>query len=192
MKIFPNCINITTILFFLSFNTILNEDCKFIDEKGKVVYADENHLKDLESEDKKSKCFSFSNSFVQSGKCCYHKINNTCVAENPDNNTNIECPIESTIYNNCGKCGIYEPQDIRDCTEIPLVKGYCCHVKFKNHGASCLRTKILNKDINSTTEQMKKYIEKIDKSAEIEKVTCKGFKLKYSLLLIIINFLLIF
>ena len=108
-----------------------------------------------------------------------------------NNDTNIYCPTKSQIFNNCGKSGIYEPEDTLDCTEISLVKGYCCYVKFKNHGSSCLRTKILNKEKNSITEQIQNYIKEIEPTAEVEKVICKGVNLKSSLLLIII-FLFIF
>ena len=192
MKIFPHCLNIITIIFLLSFTKIFNEECKFLNEKGETILMEKKYLNDSKLEmDKKIKCFSLSNSFVQSGECCYNKINETCVVGNSGNDTNIECPKESVIYNNCGKSGIYEPQNSIDCTEISLVKGYCCYVKFKNHGTSCLRTKILNKEKNSTTEQMKKYIKEINPTAEVEKVICKGANLKYSLLLIII-FLFIF
>ena len=185
MKIFPHYLITTTILFLISFNSILNDDCKFRDETGKTVDFKKDNLNDSKSEEeKKQKCFSFSNSFVQPGKCCYDKIAQTCVAGYPGNET-IDCPKEALIYNNCGKCGIYEPEDPNDCTEISLVKGYCCYVKFKSDGKSCLRTKILNKDVNSTTEQMKNYIGKIKSNAEVEQVICKGFKLEYSLLLII-------
>ena len=192
MKIFPHCLSITTILFFISFHRILNDECKFRDEKGKDIKLNKNHLNDYKSiEEKKLKCFSLSNSFVQSDECCYNKKDQTCVVGNFGNDTNIECPNKSIIYNNCGKCGIYEPYDSTFCTEISLVKGFCCYVKFKNHGSSCLRTKILNKEKNSTTEQMKNYIKEIEPTAEVENVICKGVNLKYSILLIII-FLFIF
>ena len=194
MNIFPHCLNITTILLLISFIKILNEDCKFRDEKGNVFSFKKDHLKDFKSfRDKKLKCFSFSNSFVQTEECCYNNASQTCVIKKSENNndTNIYCPTKSQIFNNCGKSGIYQPEDTHDCTEISLVKGYCCYVKFKNHGSSCLRTNTLNHEKNSITEQMKNYIKKIDITAEVENVICKGYFLKYSLFFIII-FLFIF
>ncbi len=186
MKIFSHSLNITTILFLISFTKILNEECKYINEKGDVVPINMDQFKDFKPEEKRKKCFSFSNSFVQTGKCCYNIKEQTCVVENTESDENIKCPNKSKIYNNCGQSGIYEPEDSKVCTEISLVRGYCCYVKFKNHGSSCLRTKTLNKDKNSTTEQMKNHIKEINSLAEVEKVICKGCNLKYFLLLIII------
>ena len=189
MNIFPHCLNIATILLLISFTKILNDDCKFRDEKGNIVPLIKDNLNEFKTHrDKKIRCFSFSNSFVQTEKCCYNNTSQTCVIQNSenDNDTLVECPNKSQIYNNCGKSGIYEPEDSIDCTEISLVRGYCCYVKFKNHGSSCLRTNILNKEKNSTTEQMKNYIKKIDVTAEVEKVICKGYYLKYSFFFIII------
>ena len=187
MKVFiPNKCILNLILLLLSFDFILNESpCVFKKTKdGAIVYTDdEQYLNGITDEkEKKQMCFSLSHSDSQDEKCCYK--NNECIKYVDE--TDADCPVETQIYNNCGMAGIYQPLTKEICTEISLVQGYCCFVKTKTKGTACIRTKELNKEKNTVTDQMKKYINDNGVNAnEIESVECKGDYFKFYWLLII-------
>ena len=186
-----NIININLIIFFSSINFILNEGCRYIDEKdfqlnnGVNITTDNNYLNNTGgAAEKIQKCFSLSNSFVENNKCCYNNATNSCETEDKSKN-NLICPNDTIISNNCGLSGVYQPNNPSLCTEIPLVKGYCCYVKFKYHGSSCIRTNTLNKIKNSKTSDIIKFSTLNKKEVEIESVICFGNFKKLSYLIFI-------
>ena len=110
------------------------------------------------------------------------------VEETEENNdSNIECPNEkNTLFNNCGLAGIYEPVSAETCKEISLVQGHCCFVKIKSGEKVCVRTKKLNKEKNTVTDEIKSYIGSYGTTFDIESVECNcNFLQFYSLLLMI-------
>ena len=169
--------NLNLLLCLLIFTKVLSAPCSYVENAGEATKTtDANFLKDLSGDEAKQKCFSLSDSDVQDGKCCFD--NNECVTDNTGDTTK-ECPVETNVDNNCGLAGIYQPLTSSTCTDISLVQGYCCFVKLKNNmGTSCIRTKELNKEKNTPTEQMSKYIFSFNHNYEIESVVCKGFNLK--------------
>ena len=86
------------------------------------------------------------------------------------------------ITNNCGMAKWYQPSSKETCTEISLVDGYCCFVKFKNpsHGTSCIRQGEIDEDNkNEITDEMRKAVNRL-RTAEpanvaIKSVQCKGY-----------------
>ena len=167
------CFNLNLLLVLLIFTKVLSAPCSYVENAGEATKTtDANFLKDLSGDEAKQKCFSLSDSDVQDGKCCFD--NNECTIDQTK-----ECPVETKVDNNCGLAGIYQPLTSSTCTDISLVQGYCCFVKLKNNmGTSCIRTKELNKEKNTPTEQMSKYIFSFIQNYEIESVVCKGFNLK--------------
>ena len=187
MKIYSfNFLNISILLFITLFDKIINEGCNFTDSNGNILKTNSSYFNITVNDNRedKEKCFILSNSFVNSGDCCYDVNNKECVLKGNENDI-IECPKRSIINNNCGTSGIYEPKNSFYCTEIPLVNGYCCFVKFKDGSSSCIRTKVINKvNKNSTTEQINKFIQIHKKNVEIDFVICNGINLKFSCFLI--------
>ena len=180
------------LLFLRFFSLIINENisegCNYTNLSNIILRTDKNYLKDVLNEtEAKLKCFSLSNSFVHSGKCCLknNSINERSGYECSNNNYNDICPKDPKILSNCGINGIYQPENSSVCTEISLVKGYCCFVKFEKYGSACIRTKYLEKNKNSITDDIKKFANKQKTDAEIESVICIGYLEKYSYLLII-------
>ena len=114
----------------------------------------------------------------------------------------IVCPAgttgsETVITNNCGMAQWCQPSSKETCTEISLVDGYCCFVKFKDnaHGTACIRQGEIDEDNkNEITDEMKKAVNRLEKSTisgnvEIESVQCKGYYIAFyglSLLLLAI------
>ena len=91
-------------------------------------------------------------------------------------------PNPTKITNNCGMVQWNQPTKKEDCTEISLVDGYCCFVKFKGaNGASCIRQGEIDEDNkNEITDEMKKAVNRLKSSeitgnVEIESVQCKGY-----------------
>ena len=167
------------LILFSLFILVLNEECNNID------------LSNINDDNEKiQKCFSFS--------CCYNETSKNCSEQN---NNQKFCPKQIIINNNCGMAGLYQPINETICTEISLVQGYCCYVKFTDNSTSCLRTKELNKkNKNNPTVQMKNYLklfkEKGNSSLaadfDIKEVICKGNFLKYNLMYFIILIITLF
>ena len=92
----------------------------------------------------------------------------------------------TVITNNCGMVQWYQPTKKEDCTEISLVDGYCCFVKFKGaNGASCIRQGEIDEDNkNEITDEMRKAVNRLKTSGvsgnvEIESVQCKGYYIAF-------------
>ena len=88
------------------------------------------------------------------------------------------------VTNNCGMVKWYQPTKKEDCTEISLVEGYCCFVKFKNtHGTSCIRQGEIDEDNkNEITDEMRKAVNRLKpatENVEIESVQCKGYYIAF-------------
>ena len=95
-------------------------------------------------------------------------------------------PTPTVITNNCGMVQWNQPTKKEDCTEISLVDGYCCYVKFKGgNGASCIRQGEIDEDNkNEITDEMKKAVNRLKTSGvsgnvEIESVQCKGYYIAF-------------
>ena len=88
--------------------------------------------------------------------------------------------------------GIYQPKTAATCTEISLVQGYCCYANFTDGSSACIRTKELNKDKNSATDDMSKYLNKVKDIVKLsneftfDKVQCKGYYLKFYMIFLIL------
>ena len=191
MKYFTPSKFILNLTLLLSFKFILNGPCYFKKTKdGQRLDTDnQNYLNGINNTtEAKQMCFSLSHSEDQTDKCCY--LSSKCVNEHTDD-SNEECPQATNIANNCGMAGVYQPLTKEICTEISLVQGYCCYIKTKSKGTACIRTKELNKDKNTATDQMKQYIQDNNVNPdEIDFVLCKGNYIKYYW--IFINFAVIF
>ena len=144
--------------------------------------TDAKFLSNINSEDgKKQKCFSLSNSDVFQFKCCYDKENKLCIKDPGSASDPIVCPtVTTTIVNNCGMAGIYQPVTAERCTEISLVDGYCCFIKTKSAKTACVKKKEIDEDDkNMITDDIKKYLQENSISeADIDSLKCKGFLLK--------------
>ena len=143
--------------------------------------TDAKFLSNINNEDgKKQKCFSLSFSDVLNEECCYNTANKQCT-KGPKGGT-IVCPEKATtIVNNCGMAGIYQPVTAERCTEISLVDGYCCFLKTKNGETACVKKKEIDEDDkNMITDDIKKYLQENNNFQEsnIESLKCKGFLLK--------------
>ena len=182
---------IFSILFISLFIFILNAPCKYRLDNGTETDSDKsNPLEAItgDENDKKQKCFSLSHSDIFENQCCYE--NNKCF-EKEANTDSANCPQNSIIYNNCGMAGIYQPKTASACTEISLVQGYCCFASFSDDSSACIRTKELNKDKNTATDDMNNYLNKIkakepNKDVTISKVQCKGYNLKFYMIFLIL------
>ena len=139
-------LNLSLILLLISFNKILNESCTSIDTSG------------LSLEEKKLKCFPYSHTDGNNGRCCAAD-GNKCILELDENAANDKCPQKTNVPNNCGMAGIYQPLSSTYCKEISLVQGYCCYTILKNGNNtsySCLRTKELSKNKNQPSKELLK------------------------------------
>ena len=188
----------TIFLIFSLISFSFSKGCKYQQTKdGNEELTDSDYLKgydDEKEEDKKKQaCFSLSFSKVFDQVCCYDKEKNECTDEAGGENDNIICPQETKIPNNCGLAGMYQPETKEACTEIGLVKGYCCYVDFGAYGKACIKTIELNEDKNSMTEMISDYINKYRNENKISltagSVECKGFHLKSVLNLLIVGLL---
>ena len=176
-----NLLFITLLLTLISLCHNDPEKCKYQSDKDdkKGIYVDDAYFNKQDDDKKREQiCHSLSHSPVNKDKCCYDKTLDTCVSETAEvisNTDRYDCPIGTEVHNSCGMAGVYQPFQSSICTEISLVDGYCCFVKSKIDGVnttSCLRTKKINKDKNSETEQIKKYLEHF--GAEFVEMTCNG------------------
>ena len=92
---------------------------------------------------------------------------------------------ETVITNNCGMAQWCQPSSPETCTEISLVDGYCCFVKFKgtSHGTSCIRQGEIDEDNkNEITDEMRKAVNRLKPATvnvEIESVQCKGYYIAF-------------
>ncbi len=197
--------NLFIFLFILSFIKITFEDlCKYKENtNSEAIATNSQYFDNLKEEEQKQKCFSLSHS-NGNNKCCYDASNHACTSMS-DDATDPSCPKDTkVISNNCGMAGIYQPETSEICTEISLVEGYCCYVKDNNSGnTACVRTKELNKNKNSVTDQMLNYIERCRnnylENHSTETITFNGFTvvcneiyLKYFLKYIIFILILLF
>ena len=189
------------ILILLSFKKILNEEegCKYYDENNKEKTTNETYLNEYKGDTAKQACYSLSFFEGTNKKCCYDFTDSSkpqCILKEenyvPASDSKHNCPEKSKIYNNCGMAGIFQPLTSDICTSISLVQGYCCFVKIKSLGTACVRTKELNEDKNTTTNQITDYVKTVNGGAEIESVICKETYLKYfwSLFFFVFIFLL--
>ena len=177
------------LLFILSFKKVLLAGCNYYsskddEEKNAPKNTDTDngeYLCGLTGDAARQKCYSLSNSKANTGQCCFNPTSNKCIKEGTGTS---ECPVKADqIYNNCGMAYVYEPITSDTCTEISLVQGYCCYLKYTIRSAehtACVRTKELNKNKNSATSQMNDYIQKckdansITNDVLITEVKCHG------------------
>ena len=102
------------------------------------------------------------------------------------------------ITNNCGMVKFNQPTKKEDCTEISLVDGYCCFVKFKgtSHGTSCIRQGEIDEDNkNEITDEMRKAVNRLrtgtPANVVIKSVQCKGYYITiYGLSLLLLSVML--
>ena len=91
------------------------------------------------------------------------------------------CADQTIVTNNCGMVQWNQPTKKEDCTEISLVDGYCCYVKFKGgNGASCIRQGEIDEDNkNEITDEMRKAVNRLrtggPANVAITSVQCKGY-----------------
>ena len=165
-----------------------NEGCKYKTDASQTQttapVTDDKYLTSSNADENKQKCFSLSNSDVQSGLCCYKKDSSTgkqTCESGPGVDTS--CPKASEIHNNCGMALFYQPESKEACTEISLVNGYCCFVKTKNYGKACLKQDEIDEDEkDEITDYMKDYFRNrlgLNPDTEIVSVQCEGSLLKY-------------
>ena len=173
-------------LFFMLYqSSFCQNECIYKEKRtqSETNKTDAKFLSNINSEDgKKQKCFSLSNSDVFQFKCCYDKANKLCIKDPGSASDPIICPtVTTTIVNNCGMAGIYQPVTAERCTEISLVDGYCCFLKTKNGDTACVKKKEIDEDDkNMITDDIKKYLQENNNYQEsnIESLKCKGFLLK--------------
>ena len=185
------------------FTIILNAPCVY-QESSNGIELDTNSttLEGLNENEAKQKCFSYSNSDVFNDICCYDSTNKLCKKKEGNENEN-DCPKESLIFNNCGMASFYDPITSETCTDISLVKGYCCFANFTNGRNACIRTKELNKNKNEVTGQMRKYLNKVKEykkekkedlpdDLDFDNVICQGNNLKNYLFFMILAVISLF
>ena len=178
---------------FIFFNILLiqlpfsNEGCKYKTDASQTQttapITDDKYLTSSNADENKQKCFSLSNSDVQSGRCCYKNTGGQQTCE-PETETGVECPeLTTDIHNNCGMALFYKPVLKEICTEISLVNGYCCFVQTNTKGNACLRQDEIDEDDkDKITDYMKDYFKNklnMNPDQEIKKVQCEGSLLKY-------------
>ena len=157
--------------------------CKYYESPSTSKNTDASYLSSANEEDeKKQKCFSLSNSDINTGKCCYNKNTKLCQTGSTTSDP-VYCPDTSDIKNNCGMALFYQPVSKEACTEISLVNGYCCFVKTNSRGNACLKQDEIDEDEkDEITDYMKDYFRNrlgINPDTEIKSVQCEGFLLKY-------------
>ena len=216
--------NIISRYYFLLLSLLilssLADPCKYRNNDYSIKFTDDKDFLDGVTDDKeaKQKCFTLSKSVDNPDKlCCYNDTDNDndndkCYLD--DSSDNEDCPKETKIVNNnCGMAYIFQPVFPGICTEISLVQGYCCYIeyeyKYSKEGnteektapaSACVKTKELNKKINSPTKQMEDYIKNFNgkkvgddvvSKIEIKNVKCNQFFLKYFYNLIIFTTILL-
>ena len=137
----------------------------------------------------KLKCFSLSNSDINSGLCCYYNDGNQQLCANNEGNTGYElqCPTNSIIANNCGMALFFQPQSAEECTEISLVDGFCCYVETRSHGKACVRTDEIDEDDKTKiTDEIRNAVNKLKLASttetgdvKITSVKCEGYYMKF-------------
>ena len=171
------------ILIQLSFSDPTPTPCKYYENPSTSKDTDASYLSSANEEDeKKQKCFSLSNSDINTGLCCYNSQDKLC-EQAEGSSGNVYCPQDSDIKNNCGMALFYRPVSKEICTEISLVNGYCCFVKTKNHWTACLKQDEIDEDEkDEITDYMKDYFRNrlgFNPDEEIVSVQCEGSLLKY-------------
>ena len=137
----------------------------------------------------KLKCFSLSNSDINSGLCCYYNDGTQQLCANNEGNTGYElqCPTSSIIANNCGMALFFQPQSAEECTEISLVDGFCCYVETTSHGKACVRTDEIDEDDKTKiTDEIRNAVNKLKLASttetgdvKITSVKCEGYYMKF-------------
>ena len=193
------------LLYILSFPNVVNTACEYRVSKTETHDADSDYFSGLSEDAAKQKCFSLSHSEDNNGPCCYSSSSSVRTCD-LGSEGGTGCPAKAEkIYNNCGMAGIYQPITSEACTEISLVEGYCCYIKYNdgsNDHTACVRTKELNKNKNSVTKQILNYIERcknynaglsapIGPPGTIKDVICGAINLKYFLYLLIFDLILL-
>ena len=176
---------------FIFLNIILiqlsiSDPCKYYESPSNHKDTDEQYLSSTNEEDeKKQKCFSLSDSDINTGLCCYNSQDKLC-EQAERSSGNVYCPVNSEIHNNCGMARFYQPESKEACTEISLVNGYCCFVKTKaasNQGNACLKQDEIDEDEkDEITDYMKDYFRNrlgLNPDEVIDTVQCEGSLLKY-------------
>ena len=196
-------------LLFLSFKISLSDGCnykEYINNKYENLTTNETYLNGLSPEEAKQKCFSLSHpDGDKDDVCCYNSDKNECIKNNTGGGTVRDfCPDKTGIVsNNCGMAGIYQPITADACTDISLVEGFCCYIKYTEENVgqeytSCVRTIELNKNKNSETGKISDYVKKCSinngsgANINIKEVKCKGSSLKYFWYLIFFVLILLF
>ena len=177
-------------LFQQSFCAAPTTKCKYktssTDTTGEDT--DENYLNPNDDANaNRLKCFSLSNTDVNTGNCCYYidtDNNNKPYCTQDAGTDNPICPVATDITNNCGMALYYQPQSKEDCTDISLVDGYCCFVKTNGHGNACIRQGEIDEDNkNEITDEMKNSVNRLKGSIPgnvgIVSVQCKGYYMTF-------------
>ena len=169
------------LLIQLPFST--ETPCQYYESPSTLKDTDASYLSSANEEDeKKQKCFSLSNSDINTGLCCYNSQDKLC-EQAERSSGNVYCPVNSVIHNNCGMARFYQPESKEACTEISLVNGYCCFVKTNSKGKACLKQDEIDEDEkDEITDYMKDYFRNrlgLNPDTEIVSVQCEGSLLKY-------------
>ena len=182
-------------LTLVLFSLIFFQHSIFADPNGCIykdsIRTDATYLtqNDEEINNNKLKCFSLSNSDINSDLCCYYKSGNQqfCAKESENSGLTLECPTNSIIANNCGMSLFFQPQSADECTEISLVDGFCCYVETRSHGKACVRTDEIDEDDKTKiTDEIRNAVNKLKLPSttetgdiEITSVKCEGYYMKF-------------
>ena len=182
-------------LTLLLFSLIFFQHSIFADPNGCIykdsIRTDATYLTQNADEinNNKLKCFSLSNSDINSDLCCYYNSGTQqfCAKESENSGLTLECPTNSIIANNCGMSLFFQPQSADECTEISLVDGFCCYVETRSHGKACVRTDEIDEDDKTKiTDEIKNAVNKLKMSpttetgdVEITSVKCEGYYMKF-------------
>ena len=182
-------------LTLLLFSLIFFQHSIFADPNGCIykdsIRTDATYLTQNADEinNNKLKCFSLSNSDINSDLCCYYNdgTQQLCVDKDQNSGLTLECPTNSIIANNCGMSLFFQPQSADECTEISLVDGFCCYVETRSHGKACVRTDEIDEDDKTKiTDEIKNAVNKLKMSpttetgdVEITSVKCEGYYMKF-------------
>ena len=198
------------LIIILFQSTLQYTGCTYKETVDQTVYSvtNDTYLDSTSGTDaKKQKCHSLSNSDVFDDLCCYSKKSDgkeVCSKINAADVSGSEnCPEETTIPNNCGMAGVYQPADPTICTEISLVSGYCCYVKTTDGKTFCgSRDEMDDDNKNEVPDDVRdyvlNYIEHKPSSdthdytnTKVDSIICEGYNLKlYGLLLLLISMFL--
>ena len=195
------------LIIILFQSTLQYTGCRYKETVDQTEYSvtNDTYLDSTSGTDaKKQKCYSLSNSDIFDDKCCYSKNTDgkeVCSKED-DSGYDKDCPKETTIPNNCGMGGVYQPVDPTICTEISLVSGYCCYVKTTDGKTFCgSRDEMDDDNKNEVPDDVRDYVSnyianKPDSdnndytNTKVDSIICEGYNLKfYGLLLLISMFL---